>query len=121
LNSFETSEELGSAAERWALRYLYRQGYDILERNYRCRSGEIDLVGYDGAVLAFIEVKARSSDRFGTPGEALLSDQEERIRHAADAFRRSRGLEHLSYRFDIVAVDLSSSRKPEIKLIRNAF
>jgi putative endonuclease len=119
--SSDKSRELGSAAERWALRYLYRRGYDILERNYRCRAGEIDLIGYDGPVLAFIEVKARSSAFFGTPGEALRSDQEERIRHAADTYRRSRCLEHLSFRFDIVAVDLPSGKKPGIKLIPNAF
>lgn len=115
------SRALGDRGERWALRFLYRQGYDILERNYRCRAGEIDLIGYDGPVLAFVEVKTRSSDRFGSPGESLAAEQEDRIRRAALSYRRNRKLEDLSYRFDVVSVEALPGGKPNIKLIRDAF
>jgi putative endonuclease len=116
-----SAKEQGQRGEALALRHLYRQGFDILERNFRCRAGEIDLIAYDGSVLAFIEVKARSSQDFGMPAEALLLEQQERIRRAAATYRRSRRLEHLSFRFDLVAVDLSAGSKPALKLIRNAF
>jgi len=116
-----SAKEQGQRGEALALRFLYRQGYDILDRNFRCRAGEIDLIAYDGPVLAFIEVKSRSSQGFGTPAEALVPEQQERIQRAAATYRRSRRLEHLSFRFDLVSVDLSAGRKPVLKLIRNAF
>lgn len=117
----QRTRDLGNLGERWALRHLYREGYDVLERNFRCRAGEIDLIAYDGPVLAFVEVKTRSSDQFGTPAEALESDQQERIRRAADTYRRSRRLEDRSYRFDLVAVEVPAKGNPIIKLIRDAF
>jgi len=116
-----SAKETGEYGEALALRHLYRQGYDILERNFSCRAGEIDLIGYDGPVMAFVEVKARSSQDFGTPAEALAPEQQQRIRRAAATYRRSRHLEHVSFRFDIVAVDLSVVGKPSCKLIRDAF
>jgi putative endonuclease len=121
LAELPSAREQGQLGETLALRYLYRQGYDILERNFRCRAGELDLIAYDGPVLAFIEVKARSSHEFGTPGDALVPEQQERIRRAAATYRRSRRLEHLSFRFDLVAVDLPAAGKPSVKLIRNVF
>lgn len=116
-----STAELGRRGEALAVRHLYRQGYDILERNFRCRAGEIDLVAYDGSVLAFIEVKTRSSAAFGTPAEALDREQEGRIRRAAATYRSSRRLEHRSFRFDIVAIDASGVGSPAVKLIRDAF
>jgi len=125
LESIDTTataaRERGQLGEQMALRQLYRQGYDILERNFRCRAGEIDLIGYDGPVLAFIEVKTRGSSDYGTPAEALTVEQQQRISRAAATYRRSRRLEHLSFRFDILAVDLSAGGQPTFKLIRNAF
>lgn len=117
----ESTADLGKEGERLALRFLYMQRYDILDRNYRCRLGEIDLIAYDGPILAFIEVKTRSANEKAPAVDALEKEQQGRIRRAADHFRKTRKLEHFLYRFDLVAIDVPLQGKPHIDLIRNAF
>jgi len=117
----ETSKEVGKRGERWALRYLYSQGFDVLERNYRCRLGEIDLIAWDGPSLAFLEVKTRSSGEIAPALEALEEEQKARIHRAAAYYRKTRKLESCLYRFDLVAIDIRSDGRPDIRLIRNAF
>ncbi len=112
---------LGKYGERLALRYLYGQGFDILERNFRCRLGEIDLIAYDGPCLVFIEVKARSSPEIVPAAEVLEEVQKGRIQRAAAYYRNSRRLENVDYRFDLVAIDLRPGTLPDLQLHRNAF
>jgi uncharacterized protein (TIGR00252 family) len=80
------AQRFGRDSEAEAARHLQRAGYRIVARNYRTPFGEIDLVAYDGAVLAFIEVKARRSERFGTPHAAVTADKRRRLTRVALAY-----------------------------------
>jgi len=91
-----------------------------VERNYRFDRGEIDLIASDGDELVFIEVKARRSDAFGPPEDAVTPQKEEQIRRVAEGYLFERGIEDQSCRFDVVAVTFTSG-ETDIRLIRNAF
>src|SRR5215472_9365525 len=114
--------ETGSRGEEEAYFYLRRQGYVIIARNYRTpRShSELDIVGWDGETLCFIEVKTRTSRKF-LPAEAAV-DYDKRhdlSRVAREFLRKIPG--QLAFRFDVVSVYLESGRKPDIVLFKNAF
>ena len=97
------SQELGARAERAAEEFLKERGFQILERNFRTRFGEIDLVARDGDTVVFVEVRARSSDAFGTPEETVGRTKRRRLIKTALAFAQSRGLD-APQRFDVVAL-----------------
>jgi putative endonuclease len=105
---------LGSRGEEAAAEFLARRGYAIVERNYRCRLGEIDLVVTDGTTIVFVEVKLRY-DRFAAY-EAVHLRKQERISRAAFDFLERRGMLARPARFDVVAVDgatLECSHTPD--------
>ena len=108
----------GVQAEEIACNYLQRQGLTLLERNYRCRRGEIDLIMQEGETLVFIEVRYRRSNRFGSAAETVNSAKQARITATAQHYlsRLSR-LPHC--RFDVVALTPSNDNRPE--WIRDAF
>jgi putative endonuclease len=111
----------GVAGEKLACRYLRRNGYKILYRNFRGRSGgEIDIVARDGDTLVFIEVKTRSREDFGRPLEAIGTDQQQRISRGALAWLRMLDNPDILFRFDVVEVVMTES-EPRIELIKNAF
>ncbi len=117
-----TTYQRGRLAEREAALYLRRRGYSVIAQNLRSKLGEIDLVAVKGEVVAFVEVKARSSDEFGTPYEALRPRQRQRIHRAATAFVTKRGWHDRTMRFDLVAVDLDErGRVIKIEHIPDAF
>ena len=80
------------------------QGYDVVARNWRCRDGELDLVVRRGGDLVFVEVKARRSDRFGLPAEAVTPAKQRRLRGLAARYLRDTGARARSLRFDVVAI-----------------
>lgn len=94
--------KVGAAAEHEAEAYLVRKGAEILDRNVRLGHGEIDLVAKMGDVILFVEVKARSSDRFGTPAEAVHREKRRRILSAANCYIGMHGLTDSPIRFDII-------------------
>ena len=94
----------GSVAEDEAARFLTRQGLDIVARNYRTRFGEIDLVARDGATLVFVEVRMRSSDRFGGAAASIDGRKKNRIVAAARQFL-ARLAHEPPCRFDVVTLD----------------
>ncbi len=106
----------GRKGERRACKYLLRQGFDILARRHRCRSGELDIVALDNGVLVFIEVKMRSSREFGEPWEFVDWRKQQILRRAAEEFIADHNLGQYAYRFDIVSVIGN-----EAALFRNAF
>ncbi len=111
----------GRAAEARAAEYLEERGYRIIGRNVRIgRLGELDLVAYDGEVLVFVEVKARTSARFGLPEEALTPRKRRQILRVAQAYRAIAGLEEGPCRFDVIALDLGT-QPPTIRLYQDAF
>jgi len=113
---------LGELGEKMAREYLKKKGYHILETNFRCREGEIDIVAQDKDYLVFVEVRTRTGSDFGTPEESLTAAKKERLVSLALAYLQThRDLPSLS-RFDVVAVELDQKgRVSRLELIQNAF
>ncbi len=110
---------LGKEGEDRAARFLMKQGYRIIERNYRTRSGEIDLIAlHDGAVV-FIEVKTRTSDAFGAPELAVNPRKQQRMVKAALGYIKYKKLHQVPCRFDVVAITTAAEK--EVEHIQNAF
>ena len=115
--------ETGRRGETLAYWYLRREGYTMVARNLRLRPevGELDLVGWDGPVLAFIEVKTRTSLEAGLPEEAISENQQKRIARAAQVYLRRLKRKELNYRFDVVSVIWDEHKGFRLRLIRDAF
>ena len=111
----------GRLGERIACRHLLKNGLDILARRAGCRSGEIDLVAFEGDTLVFVEVKTRHSREFGDPWDFVDWEKQQRFRRAAEEFIARHDLGKFSYRFDIVAIIAPGSGRQEIEVYRNAF
>ena len=113
----------GTRGETLAYWYLRQAGYTIVARNRRARSGagEIDLIGWDGPVLSFVEVKTRTTAEGGPPEAAVCKAKQKRIaRAASDYLRRLRG-RPASYRFDIASIAWNAQAGLQVRLIKNAF
>lgn len=100
----DDKKRLGTQGEAAAARYLEERGYAILARNYRKRSGEVDIVAQKDGILAFIEVKTRSSSRFGSPAEAVGTGKRRRICSAALHYISENNAADLPARFDVIEV-----------------
>ena len=111
----------GRRGEDLAHRFLRRQGYTVVARNYRSGSGagEIDIVAFDKEDLVFVEVKTRASEEFGSPDRAVGPEKREHLERVARYYARQAGIEWGRARFDIVNVLLTAS--PRIELLRDAF
>jgi putative endonuclease len=103
-SSTTARQALGAYGESVAARHLVEQGMVVLDRNWRCEAGEIDLVLRDGPVLVVCEVKTRSSVDFGTPHEAVDDAKLDRLRRLATHWQAERGLAVPDVRIDLVAV-----------------
>jgi putative endonuclease len=110
---------LGREGENLAARFLTKQGYRILERNYRTRSGEIDLVALHNGAVVFVEVKTRTSDAFGAPELAVNPRKQQRMVKAALGYLKYKKLHQVPCRFDVVAITTASEQ--EVEHIQNAF
>jgi len=111
---------LGRAGEGQALSFLKDKGYRILARNYRSKLGEIDIIAQDKDTICFIEVKSRTSDRFGLPKEAVFIPKQKQISQAALMFLKEKNMLDKKARFDVVSI-IYSEGLPKIELIPNAF
>lgn len=122
----DNKKSFGKLGEDLAAEYLEKEGYRLLDRNYRAgRLGEIDIVAVQGEYLCFIEVKTRTGKLFGLPCEAVDGRKQSTLRKLALAYMKHKGLEGRNVRFDIVEVT-GDKRDGEfihinINLIRNAF
>jgi putative endonuclease len=111
---------LGKQGEEVAERYLMKKGYKLVERNYRCAAGEVDLIVLDRRVIVFVEVKTRSGDRFGSPLEAVELRKQRKMIRAAQLFLSQKGLHQRDARFDVVGISWPHG-KPIVEHIENAF
>jgi len=111
---------LGKEGERIAEAYLKKKGYRIVERNYRCALGELDLIVLDRRVLVFVEVKTRTGDGFGTPLEAVEFRKQHKMIQAAQYLITQKGLQQRDSRFDVVGISWPG-REPMVEHIENAF
>jgi putative endonuclease len=116
----DSRKVLGAEGERAAEKYLRRQKYTILERNYRCPLGEIDLIALDGKTVVFVEVKTRTGERHGSPLEAVDARKQRQIARVAQSFLLRHRLQNRDARFDVVGVSWDGTR-PVCELVRNAF
>lgn len=118
----KTKQELARIGEDHAARYLRSRGYRILERNFRARSAEVDIIAQHKDALVFIEVKARSSNEFGEPREAVTGWKQHRIVNAARAYSAQRAVKEQTIRFDVVEVFLTpEGRVRKVEVIPDAF
>ena len=122
LRRVETEVDLGQQGERWAQRYLKRQGCRILATRSRELGGELDLVVLDRRTIVFVEVKTRRSGRAGLPAEAVDRRKQVRLARLALVYlKRHRLLGHPA-RFDVIAIVWPQGvRRPRLKHYRNAF
>lgn len=112
---------LGRKGERLARRFLRKNGYVVLYRNFRApRGGEVDIVARDGETLVFVEVKTRKSLRFGHPEEAVDLKKQRLIARGALEWLRLLDRPEVCSRFDVVEVLLVGG-KPQLRIIRDAF
>jgi putative endonuclease len=121
----EHARRHGINGERYAYWYLRRHGYVFVARNYGVPGdkAEIDMVGYDGSVLAFVEVKTPSGTdgRPGRPQDAVTPEKRFHIERMAKRFLAERRTLGVSWRFDVVAIETRSGQAPSIRLYKNAF
>jgi len=117
------SPELGVRGETLAYWYLRQAGYTVVARNWRARSGagELDLVGWDGHTLVFVEVKARTSEAAGPPEEAVSPNKQKRVIRAAKEYLRQLGRKPVDCRFDVVSVSLNPKEGLQVRLLKHAF
>ncbi len=114
--------KIGKIGEAFAVDYLKAQDYWILERNYRLRFGEIDLIARQGRRTVFIEVKTRRSLKFGAPQTAVTPTKQKQISKVALSYLQERNLLDAACRFDVIAVYLSlKCELIDLQHIENAF
>lgn len=113
---------LGKFGEKVAAIFLKRNGYVILERNFSCLFGEIDIIAKDKEAVAFIEVRTRRSDEYGLPVESIRRAKKKKLIRTAWFYIKGRNLEDSLFRFDVVSVLIGNrGRRPEVGLIKDAF
>lgn len=105
---------IGDLGEDLACDYLVGQGYEIIKCNYRTGFGEIDIIALEGDTLVFVEVKKKSSERFGAPGEMITPKKLVKIRRTAECYLMEHDITNAAWRIDAVLISKSG-----IELLRN--
>ena len=116
-----TTTELGSRGESIAATYLTDAGLRVLDRNWRCRDGELDIVARDGAAIVFCEVKTRRATGFGHPVEAVPAAKQRRLRTLAQRWLAAHDQHAPDLRFDVVGVLVRPAGPPVVTHLRGAF
>ncbi len=96
--------ELGKNGEEAATEYLEKQGYEIIQRNFECRQGEIDIIAKDNEEYVFIEVKTRQTTKYGKPCEAVNERKQKHIWNATKYYLYLHKIENKPVRFDVIEV-----------------
>lgn len=115
-------QETGKLGEELACRTLRKKGYRIIERNYRCRYGEIDIIARNNKILLFVEVRSKTGDVFGTPAESVTRLKKERLSSSIMSYLEShKGLPQ-DWRLDFIGIDIdvTGTRPPHIEIIEGA-
>ena len=113
-------QSLGKRGEDLACAELEKRGYVIIDRRFRTRCGELDIVARDAGVLVFVEVKARSGRNFGTPFESVTWQKRQRLSRMAASYLCARRLGSVPCRFDVISI-LEERGTHTIELVRGAF
>src|SRR5947208_2640880 len=113
---------LGTRGENLACRFLRKNGYKVLYRNFKGRTGgEIDVICRDRDTLVFVEVKTRTREDFGRPADAVNREKQTRIARGALAWLRLLGDPDILFRFDVVEVIIAEGAEPRLEILPNAF
>jgi putative endonuclease len=121
-DSSEHIHALGARGEKLAARFLRKNGYKVLHRNFEPkRGGQIDIVCRDGETLVFVEVKSRRDEELQRPVDGIHAGQKRRISRGALTWLRMLDNPDIPFRFDVVEVILADGEKPKLELIQNAF
>jgi len=118
---FFRKANLGAAGEKAARDFLRRAGYKILETNFRCPQGEIDLIALDGETIVFVEVKTLAADHAADPEDKIDYHKQRKLMQVARAWLTKHRYPERAYRFDAVAVVMASDETPQIKHIEESF
>lgn len=114
-------QDIGKKGESTAVRYLKKQGYKIVEQNFRSKAGEIDIIAREKKTLVFVEVKTRRSRSYGDPKWAITPKKQKAISMAALYYLKMTGQTHADARFDVVSILAPQGEGTRIELVRNAF
>ncbi len=117
----EDTSKLGARGEEAAAQYLQRIGMTITERNWRCASGEVDIIALDGSELVFVEVKTRRSSAAGSPEEAVSPTKQKRLGKLARNYLAYSGLDSTPVRFDVIAIRVLAEDRALLRHHRAAF
>ena len=112
---------LGNRGEELAATFLKQKGFQIISRNYRQKTGEVDIIAKDGNTLVFIEVKTRSSLLFGQPFEAVTERKQTQLNRIALDYMTRNKITNQAARFDVVSILIEKNKKPEIEHLQNCF
>lgn len=112
---------LGDAGEIVAERYLYEHGCKVIETKFRCFCGEVDLIVRDKKTLVFVEVKARKSNYFGTPGQAVTLHKQRKIIQTAQCYMAMHHIDEELCRFDVLEVYYKGDSGYKVNWLKNAF
>ncbi|MEG0772298.1 YraN family protein [Clostridium sp.] len=116
------NKSIGSHGEDIAETYLKEMGYTILERNFKCKIGEIDLIAKDDKYICFVEVKSRYGSLYGSPGESVTKLKQYKIYRTAQSYILKKKLYKFNFRFDVIEIILNNKDDNySIKLIKDAF
>lgn len=112
---------LGARGEMVAWGHLTRNGYKILEKNYRCKIGEVDIIATKDGRLRFIEVKTRTTEAFGRPEESVGSQKQHKLALLAEFYLKAKKLNDVPVSFEVVSILYPATGEPQIRIIENAF
>jgi putative endonuclease len=112
---------VGNRGEELAAAFLVRNGFELIERNFRCKGGEVDIVAKDGKTLVFVEVKSRKTLTYGVPQLAVTPFKQRQISKAALTWLAKNHKHDSPARFDVIAILLNGDYQHQIEHIRNAF
>jgi len=111
----------GAAGEKLAGQFLVQRGYRLIETNYRCREGEVDIIAIKNDCLVFVEVRTKRSSVFGGPEESITERKKQHLRAVAARYRETHADLPQAWRIDVVAVELDAEGKTRrIEIIENA-
>lgn len=116
-----TRNKLGRLGEKMAAEFLERNGYRIIEKNFRNNIGEIDIIAEDKGTLCFVEVKTRDTDLQGSPFEAVSRRKQRKLSIMALIYLEDKDEDSVEARFDVVAVRPNKDGPERIQIIKNAF
>lgn len=111
---------LGKDGETWAAKYLKSNGFKILDKNYRCSLGEIDIIAKEKDTIVFVEVKTRQSDEFTEPFQSVGARKQAKIRALAEYYLQEKNCSECEIRIDVLSI-VSHGKDRQIEHIRNAF